>query len=148
MKFLKSGILIAFLIALTSCSSDDDNSNEALDPSQLIGKWYFTSIEPQEEVPTECQLTSYLEFFNNGKTYTVIKADNTTDGCVTLIDGQHEYELISKDKIHFKLIGGDADDEFDATIQSISDTKMVLKDFVFPGTVITFKKEQSIASKK
>ena len=142
MKFLKSGILIAFLIAFTGCSSDDDNGTKALDPSQLVGKWYFASIEPQEEVPTECQLTSYLEFFNNGKTYTVLKADSSTDGCITLIDGQHEYELISKDKIHFKLIGGNAEDEFDATIVSISATKMVLKDFVFPDTVITFKKAQ------
>ena len=142
MKFLKSGILIAFLVALTSCSSDDDNGTKVLDPSQLVGKWYFTSIEPQEEVPTECQLTSYLEFFNNGKTYTVIKADSTTDGCVNLIDGQHEYELISKDKIHFKLIGGSTEDEFDATIVSINATKMVLKDFVFPDTVITFKKAE------
>lgn len=142
MKFLKSGILIAFLIAFTSCSSDDDNSAQALDPSQLVGKWFFTSIEPNEEAPSDCELTSYLEFFNNGKTYTVLKADSTTEGCVNLIDGEHEYELVSKDKIHFKLIDGDAEDDFDATIVSINATKMVLKDFVFPDTVITFKKAQ------
>lgn len=143
MKFLKSGILIAFLIAFTGCSSDDDNSSQALDPSQLIGQWYFTSIEPNDgEAPSECELTSYLVFYNNGKTYTILKADSITDGCVDLLDGEHEYELISKDKIHFKLIGGDAEDEFDATIVSISATTMVLKNFVFPDTVITFKKAQ------
>lgn len=141
MKFLKSGILIAFLIAFTGCSSDDDNSNKALDPSQLIGKWYLESAVGGE-APSDCELTSYLEFFNTGKTYTVLKADSSTDGCVTLLDGEHEYELISKDKIHFKLIDGDVDDEFDATIISINSTKMVLKDFVFPDTVITFKKAQ------
>ena len=140
MKFLKSGILIAFLIAFSSCSSDDDNSNQNLDPSRLIGQWYFTSIEPNEKAPSDCELTSYIVFYNKGKTYTVLKTDSTSDGCVNLIDGEHEYELISNDKIHFKLIGGDAEDEFDATIQSISETTMVLKDFLFPGTVITFKK--------
>ena len=141
MKILKSGILIAFLIAFTGCSSDDDKSSQTLDTSQLIGQWNFKSIEPNDgEAPSDCELTSNLVFYNNGKTYTVLKADSTTDGCVNLIAGEHEYELVSKDKIHFKLIDGDVDDQFDATIISINATEMVLKDFVFPGTVITFKK--------
>lgn len=142
MKFLKSGILIALLIGFTACSSDDDNNTKALDPSKLVGKWYFATMEGQEEAPTDCELSSYLEFFKNGKTYTVINTDSTTDGCVPLIDGEHEYELVSKDKIHFKLIGGSEDDEFDATILSFSSTVMILKDFVFPDTVIAFKKSQ------
>lgn len=141
MRFLKTGIFIAFLIAFSSCSSDDDKGSDALDPSQLIGKWYWESTVGQEGEPSDCERTSYSEFFNNGETYTILNTDNDTGECVPLLDGRHEYELVSKDKIHFKLIDGDADDEFDATIVSISATKLVLKDFVFPGSVITFKKQ-------
>ena len=139
MKILKSGILIAFLIAFTGCSSDDDNSSKALDPSQLFGKWFYDSAVG-EDTPSDCERSSYIEFFKNGETYTVLNTNSTTQGCVPLLDGKHEYKLTSKDKIHFKLIGGNAEDEFDATIVSIDATKMVLKDFVFPGTVVTFKK--------
>lgn len=141
MKFLKSGILVALLIAFSGCSSDDDNNYNPLDPSQLIGKWYWESAEGQDEEPSDCERTSYLEFFNNGESYTVLNTDTSTGECVLLLDGRHEYELVSKDKLHFKLIDGDEDDQFDATIVSINATKMVLKDFVFPDSVITLKKK-------
>lgn len=141
MKYFKTGIFVAFLIALTACSSDDDNSSQAPDPSHLFGKWFYVSAVGGEPA-SACEQTSYLEFFPNGKTYTVLKADTFDGGCVTLLDGEHEYELTSPNTIHFKLIDDETEDEFDATIISISSTSLVLKDFVFPDTIITFAKPQ------
>lgn len=71
-------LLIAFVFAFTSCSSDDDNSSQ--DP--FIGTWrYFTSYEDGVEYPLDdCESQDTIAISSNG-TFTSTLHDEFGGDC-------------------------------------------------------------------
>ena len=109
----------------------------ALNSEFLLGKWFLVSSEGQEPA-TACEKTSYSEFSNNGKNYTLLFIDGNDGNCIPFLGGEHNYELISENIIRFTH---DGDGEtFETEIVSISEDTMVLNDFILPDNKITFRK--------
>lgn len=103
----------------------------------LLGRWFLIGSEGQDPA-TECEKTSYTEFSNNGKNYTLLNIDGTDGTCISFVDGEHNFELISENTIEFTH---DGDGEtFETEIISINDNTMVLKGFIVPGNLLTLKK--------
>lgn len=138
---ITSIIFILFIgFAFISCSSDDDAPKD--DPKQdlLVGKWFFESSENGEPL-TDCQKTSYLEFYSNGTAYALLSVDNSAGVCTPLMDTKYKYELVSDKKIKFTVINDDSEGSvFNTEIVSVSTTKLVLNDFAFMPGKVNFKK--------
>lgn len=91
-KMKKIGILVASALVMglsfTSCSSDDDNSNNI---GSIVGKWNFDSAkytvdgvsesEPYDDHEPGCA-KDYLEFLDNGSAI----AGDYVEGCVLIPD--------------------------------------------------------------
>lgn len=75
---MKTKLLLLSVIVITfySCSNSDDNSNNSIDPNNLIGKWSIISEKEtangttvyEEDWFHSCSDTQdYIEFFTNGE---------------------------------------------------------------------------------
>lgn len=131
-------LAIAFIGALSSsCSSDDDNALEGVDP--ILGKWFLSVqyIVTEKDGKTldtvdfnVCQETDFIEV-KSDKTITIKKGTkNTEDKCVVNTkSGTWSREFTSKYK--YKLQGDDNDSFlypiFSTTTIKISEKETVTK---------------------
>lgn len=123
-----------------SCSSDDDTPKDDPKRELIIGKWFFESTENGNPL-TECEKTSYLEFYNNGTAYVLLSVDNSEGACTPLLDTKYKYELIADNKIEFTVINDEGEGTvFNSEIISVNTNKLVLKDFAFMTGKVNFKK--------
>ena len=78
-------LLSVFALVLTSCSSDDDNSND-LSQELLIGTWtYFKAFEDGVEIVlSDCEKQE-TQVFNTDGTFTITEYDDFDGPCT--LDG-------------------------------------------------------------
>lgn len=144
MKTLKTTFKPFFLLmligfAFMSCNKDDDDTpQEITTQERLIGKWLFETTA--EDFPRNpCEKTSFLQFLNATSANSVLYTENTDQECVALLSGSLSYEFISESTI--KFTNNDADvNTFTSEVISVSDTKLVLKNFAFIEGNIEFKR--------
>lgn len=143
MKTLKTTfkpLIFSLLIGLAfmNCSSDDDAPNVVATQDLIIGKWFFESTT--EDFPKNpCEETSFLEFFDDATGNSVLYTETSNGDCIALLAGNLSYEFISESTI--KFTNNDADDStFTSDLISVSNTKLVLKNFAFITGNIEFKK--------
>jgi len=135
-------LLLGF--AFISCSSDEDNDIPQDDVTQdlIIGKWLFSVSE--NDTATECEKTSYLEFFDDGTAIAILYKDAEGD-CIPFIGNEYNFDLVSENSLKFIVLDSEGEEEIDnffhTEIISVSATKMVLKDFAFIDGPTTFIKE-------
>ncbi|MEO8773717.1 MAG: lipocalin family protein [Gelidibacter sp.] len=112
---------------LTSISSDF-----------LIGKWFFDSTEGRDAL-NPCEKTSYIEFFDDGTSISILYDENQDGECVAIVGGEFTIELLSESSIKFTDI--DDGDFFITEIISFSETELVLLDFAFVNMNATLIKQ-------
>lgn len=143
MKTSKIKPIIVFLLlgfAFISCSSDDDAPKDEQKKDVLTGKWFFESAEGREPL-TACEKTAYLEFNDDKTAYVLLVADNPEGACVPLLDTKYKFELLSDSIIKFTVVNAEGEGSvFNSEIISLSETKLVLKDFAFMTGKVQFKK--------
>ncbi|MGC1630762.1 MAG: lipocalin family protein [Gelidibacter sp.] len=135
--YLDTANPLTTLIAGKLSETNHTSTRAALNAEFLLGKWFLVNSEG-EEPATACEKTSYSEFSNNGKNYTLLFIDGNDGSCIPFMGGEHNFELISENIIRFTH--DDDGETFETEIVSISEDTMVLNDFILPDNKITFWK--------
>lgn len=131
-------LLVVMCVALSSCSSDDDNPIDTLGNKELLlGKWFVSDSSGEDEL-TDCEKTSFILYRDNGTASAVINNEFTDGECIAWITGELSYELTTNTTIKFTNL--DDGDSFTSTIMSLTATEMKLKDFLIEDGIITFTK--------
>lgn len=115
-------------------------TRKEIDASFMVGKWFF---DIQNDEITECEKNSYLEFYDDGTAFATMFKDANGD-CIPILATKYNIKFISEKMIKFIILDDKGKEEkdnfFNSEILSITETKMVLKDFAFFPEPVPFKK--------
>ncbi|WP_075341294.1 hypothetical protein [Tenacibaculum agarivorans] len=114
-------LTICAIVALLSCSSDDENSSNVNDP--ILGKWNLFSIDNVEQ--PDCEKMSTIEFKTNNSTVSETFQTVNTD-CIK-IEGTNTWENKGESLYTFNNIESQIEFSDDNTTMKILNGNTVYK---------------------
>ena len=133
-------LLVALCLFLTSCSTEDDNS-EAEDNS-IIGQWFVTAeiYNGEKETFTECSAEQYFQFTSEKELYMKLVSTNYNEIC-ELENYTGRYELNGKNLL-LKDIDNADDPIYNFEIINLSNYNLTMESTYSDSTVeITYRVE-------